>query len=113
MLSDFEDESVLGSLDFEGIKNRRKAVFELDIDDGTDDLGDLTDLYASWSLSLISSITGSTSGGLASGLGSLVESYEMLREKKTEFTSENGLGKWSKQHPYFLIYFYIETQIYD
>lgn len=46
MLSNFEDESVLGSLDFKGIKNRRKAVFELDIDDGTDDLGDFADFIA-------------------------------------------------------------------
>jgi hypothetical protein len=46
MLSNFEDESILGSLDFEGIKNRRKAVLKLDIDDGTDDLRDFTDLIA-------------------------------------------------------------------
>jgi hypothetical protein len=91
MLSNFEDESVLGSLDFEGIKNGRKAVFELDIDDGTDDLRDFADLGCG-SLSLISRITGSSGGGLASGLSGLVESYEELRGKKSGITSEDSLG---------------------
>jgi len=40
MLSDFEDESALDSLDFQGVKNGRKVFFELDIDDGTDNLRD-------------------------------------------------------------------------
>jgi hypothetical protein len=38
MLSDLKNETVLGSVDFEGIKNGRQITVELDIDDGTNDL---------------------------------------------------------------------------
>jgi hypothetical protein len=38
MLSDFEDESVVGSFNFKSIKNWWKFSFELDIYDGTNDL---------------------------------------------------------------------------
>lgn len=41
MLSYFEDESVLYSFDFQSVQNRWDFSFELDVDDGTDDLGDL------------------------------------------------------------------------
>jgi hypothetical protein len=38
MLSDLEDESVLGSLDFESVQDGRECPVELHIDDGTNDL---------------------------------------------------------------------------
>ena len=41
MLGDLEDESVLGTLDLESIEDWWEVAFELDIDDGTDDLGHL------------------------------------------------------------------------
>jgi hypothetical protein len=42
MLGDFENESVLSTLNFKSVKNFRKVSLELDIDDGTDDLRDLS-----------------------------------------------------------------------
>ena len=42
MLSDFKDETMLGALNLESIENRRKFTFELDIDDGTDNLGNFS-----------------------------------------------------------------------
>jgi len=42
MLGDLENESVLNTLDFKGIENWWKVSLELDIDNGTDDLRDLT-----------------------------------------------------------------------
>ena len=47
MLGNFKNKSVLSSFDFKGVENGRKVIFELDIDDGTDDLGNLTRLLAS------------------------------------------------------------------
>ena len=38
MLSDLKDESIVDSLDLEGIQNWRKVALELHIDDGTNDL---------------------------------------------------------------------------
>jgi hypothetical protein len=53
------------TLDFKGIKNGRKTFFELDIDDGTDDLRDLTSLNSgSRRFSLAGSISGGSAGGL-------------------------------------------------
>lgn len=40
MLGDFKDQSVAGSLDFEGIENWWKFTVKLDINDGSDNLGD-------------------------------------------------------------------------
>jgi len=42
MLGDLENESVTNTLDFKGIENWWKVSLELDIDNGTDDLRDLT-----------------------------------------------------------------------
>jgi hypothetical protein len=42
MLGDLENESVLNTLDFKSIENWWKVSLELDIDNGTDDLRDLT-----------------------------------------------------------------------
>ena len=42
MLGNLENESVLSALDFESIHDRGKFTFELHVDDGTDDLGNLT-----------------------------------------------------------------------
>ena len=42
VLGDLEDEAVLGALDFERIHDRGKFTFELDVDDGTDNLGNLS-----------------------------------------------------------------------
>ena len=42
MLGDFENESVLNTLNFKSVKNFRKVSLKLDIDDGTDDLRDLS-----------------------------------------------------------------------
>ena len=56
MLSDFEDESVLGASDFKGIKNGRKFTFELDIDDGTNDLSHLTHSLGEAGLALLGEI---------------------------------------------------------
>ena len=41
MLGDLEDETVLGTLNLQGIVNWREFSIELDVDDGTDDLGNL------------------------------------------------------------------------
>ena len=41
VLGDFENETVLGTLDLESIENGWKFTFELDVDDGTNDLGNL------------------------------------------------------------------------
>ena len=38
VLGDFQHEAVTGSLDFERVQNWWQSTFELDIDDGTDDL---------------------------------------------------------------------------
>jgi len=38
MLRDFQDESMLRTLNLEGVKNRWKLTVELDIDDGTNNL---------------------------------------------------------------------------
>lgn len=43
MLGNFEHESVRGSLDLEGVENRREVAVELHVDDGSDDLGDSAD----------------------------------------------------------------------
>jgi len=42
MLGDFKNESVFSTLNFKSVKNFRKVSLELDIDDGTDDLRDLS-----------------------------------------------------------------------
>ena len=42
MLGDLEHETVLGSLHLERVENGGQFAFELHIDDGTDDLGNLT-----------------------------------------------------------------------
>ena len=42
MLGNFEDETVLGSVDLKSVKNGRKITVELDIDDGTNNLGNST-----------------------------------------------------------------------
>jgi hypothetical protein len=42
MLGDLENESVTNSLDLKSIENWWKISLELDIDNGTDDLRDLT-----------------------------------------------------------------------
>lgn len=42
MLSDLEDESVLDTLNFESVENWGKLTFELHVDDGTNNLGDLS-----------------------------------------------------------------------
>jgi hypothetical protein len=42
MLGDFEHESVRGSLNLKSVHDRWEISFELDIDNGTDDLRDLT-----------------------------------------------------------------------
>jgi hypothetical protein len=42
VLGDFQNQSVLDSLHFECIENRWELAFELDIDDGTNDLRDLS-----------------------------------------------------------------------
>ena len=47
MLSNFEDKSMLHSLDLKGIKNWRKISFELYIDNGTNDLGNFPN--SNWS----------------------------------------------------------------
>jgi len=45
MLGDFEHESVWSSLDLKSVHDRWETSFELDIDNGTDDLGNLTICY--------------------------------------------------------------------
>ena len=42
VLGNLKDETVLGSLDLKGVENRRKLTFELHIDDGTNNLRDLS-----------------------------------------------------------------------
>ena len=42
VLGDFENETVLGTLDLESIENGWKFTFELDVDDGTNDLGNFS-----------------------------------------------------------------------
>ena len=42
MLGNFEDESVAGAFDLKGIQNRRQFTFKLHVDDGTNDLGNLS-----------------------------------------------------------------------
>jgi hypothetical protein len=42
MLGYFQNESVLSSLNFKSVENWRKCAFELDIDDGTNDLRNLS-----------------------------------------------------------------------
>ena len=42
MLGDFEDESVGAVLNLKGVQNRGELALELDIDDGTNDLGNFT-----------------------------------------------------------------------
>ena len=42
MLGNFEDQTVLGTLDLKRIENRGQVALELHIDDGTNDLGNLT-----------------------------------------------------------------------
>ena len=42
VLGDLKDEAVLGALDFERIHDRGKFTFELHVDDGTDNLGNLS-----------------------------------------------------------------------
>jgi hypothetical protein len=42
MLGDFENESVLNTLNFKGIENWWKVSLKLDINNGTDDLRDFT-----------------------------------------------------------------------
>jgi hypothetical protein len=42
MLGDLEDETVLGSLHFESVENWRELAIELDIDDGTNNLGNFS-----------------------------------------------------------------------
>ena len=42
VLGDLKDEAVLGALNFECIHDRGKFTFELHVDDGTDDLGNLS-----------------------------------------------------------------------
>ena len=42
MLGDLKDKPVIGTLDLEGIENWRKVTLELHVDDGTNDLGNLT-----------------------------------------------------------------------
>ena len=75
MLGNFKNKSVLSSFDFKGVENGRKVIFELDIDDGTDDLGNLTSL-AGGSFSFGGfSLSSFTSGG---SLGSLSEVWKRL-----------------------------------
>lgn len=45
MLSNLKNESLTGILDLKGVENRRKVALELDIDDGTNDLGNLTNSH--------------------------------------------------------------------
>ena len=42
VLGDLEDETVLGTLDFESIHDGRQFAFELHVDDGSNDLGNLS-----------------------------------------------------------------------
>jgi hypothetical protein len=42
MLSNFQNQSVLDTINFEGVENGRDFTFELNIDDGTDYLRDLS-----------------------------------------------------------------------
>ena len=42
MLGDLEDETVLGALDLKRVEDRRQIALEFDIDDGTDNLGNLS-----------------------------------------------------------------------
>ena len=45
MLSDLEDESVGDSLHLKSVQNGRKVSLELHVDDGTDDLWDLSHVH--------------------------------------------------------------------
>lgn len=67
MLSDFENKSMVNTLDFQSVKNWGKILFELHIDDGTDNLRDLA------------GFSDRSSGGL-----------------RFSFTSSSGLGGFSK-----------------
>jgi hypothetical protein len=42
MLGNFEDETVLGSVDLKSFENGGEVTVELDIDDGTNNLGNST-----------------------------------------------------------------------
>ena len=42
MLGDFENEAALGSLHLKGIENRGKLAFKLHVDDGTNNLRNLS-----------------------------------------------------------------------
>ena len=44
MLGDLENESIFETIDFKSVQNGRNVTFELDIDDGTDNLGYLYSL---------------------------------------------------------------------
>ena len=50
MLGDLEDQSVVDTLNLKGVEDRWKVALELHIDDGTNDLGDLTILSGKSSL---------------------------------------------------------------
>ena len=43
MLGDFEHQAVAAVLGLERVQDRRQMVLELHVDDGADDLGDLSD----------------------------------------------------------------------
>jgi hypothetical protein len=65
MLRNFEDQSVVYALDFKGVKNGGKTLFELDIDDGTNNLRDFTSLNVRASVfSLGGSFSGASAGSL-------------------------------------------------
>lgn len=62
MLGNFENKSIGGSFDFQSIKNGGKSIFELDIDDGSNNLGNL-------------SFSGGLSGGGGAESGSVQSSF--------------------------------------
>ena len=53
MLRDFEHQAVALVLGLERVQDRRQVAFELHVDDGADDLGDLSDGVGLWAWPLV------------------------------------------------------------
>ena len=74
VLSDLEDEAVLGALNFQGVHNGREFALELHVDDGTDDLGNLSGRGAETSYAPTNrSVTRGVGTTRAQGVAELVE----------------------------------------
>jgi hypothetical protein len=57
VLGDFKDESVLDTLDFEGVEDGRDLPIELDVDDGADDLSGAGSTCEIWPFFRVAALT--------------------------------------------------------